>query len=65
MTHATPIETTNLDQCGDTAISWEPAFDLLVSAPDQPETSFSLSTVRPDATPHYAPLGALGLMAAF
>ena len=52
------METKNLDIYGSAPIPWERARDALAAAKG-PDVAFFLGTVRPDATPHSAGIGAL------
>ena len=52
------METKNLDIYGHAPIPWDRARDAL-SASRGPGVTFFLATVRPDATPHSAGLGAI------
>jgi hypothetical protein len=52
------METKNLDTYGHEPIPWTRARDALVASRG-PEVPFFLATVRPDATPHVAGIGAL------
>jgi hypothetical protein len=52
------METKNLDIYGSAAIPWSRARDAL-AASHGPEDAFFLGTVRPDATPHAAGIGAV------
>jgi hypothetical protein len=59
MTDQQPSEVKNLDRFGNPALPWSRARDVLASGPLWPETTFFLSTVRPDGRPHTAGLGVL------
>lgn len=59
MTDRQPIETTNLDRYGDSALPWSRAHDALESGPKGPLAGFFLGTVRPDGRPHSAGVGAV------
>jgi pyridoxamine 5'-phosphate oxidase-like protein len=52
------METKNLDIYGSPPIPWERARDAL-TASRGPDVTFFLGTVRPDATPHVAGVGAI------
>jgi hypothetical protein len=59
MTDRTPIEVTNLDRYGNSALPWSRPRDLLAVGPPQPGATFFLGTVGPDGRPHAAGVGAL------
>ena len=59
MTDRRPIQVTNLDRCGNPALSWSRAHDLLAFGPKGPLVGFFLGTVRPDGRPHAAGIGAV------
>ena len=61
MTHQAPIEVTNLDRYGSSALPWSRPHDLLIASPTQSDITFFLGTVRPDGRPHAAGIGALWL----
>jgi hypothetical protein len=54
-----PVETTNLDQYGDTALEWSRARDALAAKNDDVFPSFFLGTVTPEGRPHAAGIGAV------
>src|SRR5215210_6905710 len=56
MTERAPIEVTNLDRYGSSALAWSRAHDSLANSP-LPEVF--LGTSRPDGRPHAARVGAL------
>jgi hypothetical protein len=58
MTEREPVETTNLDQYGDTALPWSRARDALIAERDT-AGSFFLGTVGPEGRPHAAGVGAV------
>jgi hypothetical protein len=60
-----PVETTNLDRYGNSALPWKRALDALTAVPPQPGTSFFLNTVRPDGRPHTAAVGSIWLDGGF
>ncbi|HEX3296871.1 MAG TPA: pyridoxamine 5'-phosphate oxidase family protein [Nocardioides sp.] len=59
MTEREPVETTNLDQYGDTALQWSRARDALAAKRDEVYPSFFLGTVTPEGRPHAAGVGAV------
>lgn len=60
MTNPQPTATINLDQYGDTPLSWDSVAQRLDTVADAGQDVFTvLGTVRPDGTPHAAPVGAL------
>src|SRR5437667_12626091 len=52
------METKNLDIYGNAPIPWTRARDALLASTG-PDVTFFLATVRPDATPHVAGIGAI------
>ncbi|HLZ21941.1 MAG TPA: pyridoxamine 5'-phosphate oxidase family protein [Ktedonobacterales bacterium] len=61
MTERAPVEVTNLDRYGYSALLWSRPRDLLAAGTPQPGISFFLGTIRPDGRPHAAGIGALWL----
>lgn len=59
MTDREPIEATNLDIYGNAPLPWSRLHDILAGAAPAVDTSYFLSTVRPDGRPHTAAVGAL------
>jgi hypothetical protein len=59
MTYAVPTEVTNLDRYGNAELQWDRARDLLAADPPRNKSSFFLSTIRPEGSPHVAGVGAL------
>jgi hypothetical protein len=60
MTNRQPNATINLDQYGDTPLDWSAVAERLDTVADAGQDVFTvLGTVRPDGTPHAAPVGAL------
>jgi hypothetical protein len=57
MAEREPVEVTNLDRYGNSALPWSRARDILVASPAQTGTTFILGTSRPDGRPHAASLG--------
>ncbi len=57
MTDRAPIETTNLDRYGNAVLTWQRPHDQLVAGPPQPNTTFFLSSTRPDGRPHATGVG--------
>lgn len=58
MTDREPVETTNLDRYGDTALPWSRARDGLATDTRGADVTSFLGTVRPDGRPHAAGVGA-------
>src|ERR671924_1196958 len=59
MTDRAPVEVTNLDRYGFSALPWSRPRDLLAASPTQSGIAFFLGTSRPDGRPHAAGIGAL------
>jgi hypothetical protein len=59
MSDRTPTEVTNLDRYGSPALPWSRPRDLLAVEPARSDIAFFLGTLRPDARPHSAGIGAL------
>src|SRR5215207_3826729 len=54
-----PVEVTNLDRYGNTALPWSRPHDLLATSSARLDITFFLGTIRPDGRPHAAGVGAL------
>jgi hypothetical protein len=54
-----PVDVTNLDRYGSSALPWSRPLEQLASRTPLPETPFFLGTSRPDGRPHSAGIGAL------
>ncbi|MEO8610770.1 MAG: pyridoxamine 5'-phosphate oxidase family protein [Chloroflexota bacterium] len=59
MTEREPVEVTNLDRYGSSALPWSRAREGLAANPAGSELTFFLGTTRPDGRPHAAGIGAL------
>jgi hypothetical protein len=59
MTDREPVDVTNLDRYGSTALPWSRPRDLLAAGPVGPDVPFFLATCRPDGRPHSAGIGAV------
>ena len=59
MTDRTPVEVTNLDIYGFSALPWSRPRDLLAASPTRSDITFFLGTTRSDGRPHAAGIGAL------
>jgi hypothetical protein len=58
MIDRTPVEVTNLDRYGSSALPWSRPHDLLASEPPTADVTHFLGTTRPDGRPHTAGVGA-------
>ncbi len=61
MTVQAPVEVTNLDRYGNSALPWSRPRELLANETPTAHVTFFLGTCRPDGRPHSAGLGALWL----
>src|SRR5438105_3692829 len=59
MTDLAPVEVTNLDRYGSSALLWSRPHDLLAASPTRIDITFFLGTSGPDGRPHAAGVGAL------